>query len=358
MREYKQCTRCLMDTTTRTIHFDDNGVCNYCHSYANFELQKPWETIFHPNKIAYKINEMKLYGKSKKYDCILGISGGVDSSYLCHLLKIWNIRPLLVHFDNNWNTQLAEDNMEAMVKGTGFDFYRYKVDWAEFRELQRAYFKASVLDVEVLTDHGAIALLYREAKKHGIRYVIVGQNYTTEFVMPRDWNYVKWDLVNMHAICEHFSAVQIKSLPIYNILSVQKQFTYIEPLQYIRFNKNKSIQTLMHKYGWKPYPYKHYESLFTWFYQAYYLPVKFGIDKRKLHLSNLIWSHQMTREQALEQMKKPLHEGAEFKQMKNEVITKLGFSSEEWDIIMKTPPVPHMKFPNSRKQISNLLSKI
>lgn len=345
MAEYRQCRRCLMDTSTKFIEFDGDGICSYCHSYANFEAGDPHEHSFSPNVIAKQINEIKHIGRDRKYDCILGISGGVDSSYLCHLLKRWKLRPLLVHFDNNWNTQLAEDNIAAMVNGTGFDLYRYKVDWREYKALQRAYFRASVVDVEALTDHAAIAVLYREAEKNGIKHVIIGQNYSTEYAMPPDWNYPKYDLVNIRAICGRFSEVPMETFPSYDITYAKKNFVPVAPLQYVNFVKERSIGILEKEYGWKPYPYKHYESLFTWFYQAYYLPEKFGIDKRKVHLSNLIWSHQLTRDQALDEMKKPLV-SPENQYLIGEVVKKLGFNDNEWQDIMDAAPVSHETFPH------------
>lgn len=343
MAEYRQCSRCLMDTSTKHIWFDDDGICSYCHSYANFEAGKPHERLFSPKLLIKQINEIKHAGMDKKYDCILGVSGGVDSSYLCHLLKQWKLRPLLVHFDNNWNTRLAEDNIAAIVNGTGFDLCRHKVDWREFSALQRAYFRASVIDVEALTDHAAIAVLYREAEKNGIKHVIIGQNYTTEYKMPPDWNYPKYDLLNILAICKRFSEMPMKTFPAYDVASAKKKFVPVAPLQYVNFVKDRAIGILERNYGWKPYPYKHYESLFTWFYQAYYLPEKFGIDKRKAHLSNLIWSRQMTREQAIDEMKKPLVP-PERQHLIGEVVKKLGFNDKEWREIMAAPPVPHEAF--------------
>lgn len=349
MTEYRQCVRCLMDTTTKHISFDENGICGYCHDYAAFEARNPLETIYSQERLSAQLAEIKEEGKDKKYDCILGISGGVDSSYLCHFLKKMEMRPLLVHFDNHWNTQIAENNIAALVKGTGFDYYRYAVDWDEFREHQRAYFKSSVLDVEVLTDHAAFAVLFEQAKKHDIRHVMVGQNYTTEFAMPRDWNYSKSDLANIHAILAKYSAAPLRLMPTYDIAETKKYFVTVEPLQHVNFIKDKAIDTLKKLYGWQPYPYKHYESLITWFYQAYYLPQKYGIDKRKVHLSNLIWSRQISREKALEEIEKPLVP-KESKYLIAEVVRKLGFSPAEWKAVMTARPVPHEAFAHAPRR--------
>ena len=333
-----------MDTSA-PISFNQAGVCNYCLSYDNNEALIEKTQCYSSDKLHQKINSIKKQGKKSAYDCILGVSGGVDSSYLCHLLREWEIRPLLVHFDNGWNSELSIHNIQTLVEKTGFDLFTYVTDWEEFRELQKAYFRASVIDVEVLTDHAFMATLFRKANEFNVKTVVIGQNRTTEFAMPDGWNFTKWDLVNIKAICDRFSSVSIQKTPIYGAFSsYSKDINYFEPLQYVEYHKERCQQLLEREYGWRRYEGKHYESIFTKFYQAYYLPEKFGIDKRKVHLSNLIWSGQITREEALEEIAKSLYTPQELEVEKKFVLEKLGFSEREWDAIMHAPPVPHAAY--------------
>lgn len=354
---HRICTRCLVDDTA-PVTFDMHGVCSYCREYILYVKRIEEAGLYSRDALKKRLTEVRKLGEGCDYDCVLGISGGVDSSFLCHLMKTWGLRPLLVHFDNGWNTDISICNIQALVDKTGFDLYTYVVDWKEFRELQKAYFRASVIDVEVLTDHGLMATLYKEAKEFNIKTVVIGQNYTTEFIMPGSWNFYKWDLINIRAICEQFSSMPISSFPVYGALGLMgSEFNYFEPLQFIQFNKEKAIRLLEQQYGWRRYSGKHYESAFTKFYQAYYLPVKFGIDKRRIHLSNLIWSGQMTRKEALYELEKPLYGPHELEIEKNFVLKKLGMSQKEWDTIMATPPVPHQSYACAPPELANAISK-
>ncbi len=335
------CTRCVMDTSAREIKFDQHGICNFCHSYEHYLAKIKASDIYNPEKLKEKISIMKDAGKDKKYDCIIGLSGGLDSSYLCHVMYEFGVRPLLIHVDNGWNSNLAEYNIRCITEKTQFDFERVTVDFDMFKELQKAYFRASVCDVEVLTDHAMMAILYQKAEEHGLQYSIIGSNYATEFIMPANWNYDKKDIVNIKDIVEKNSNASIDNFPFYVVFETVKKFIQIDPLNYEHYSKSKAIDILQKAYGWKPYPYKHYESIFTCFYQAYYLPVKFGIDKRRAHFSDLIHSKQMSRRDAIYELSKPACSGAALQQMKHTVLNKLGISTEEWENIMQAEPVPH-----------------
>ncbi|MDL2266730.1 N-acetyl sugar amidotransferase [Desulfovibrio sp. OttesenSCG-928-G15] len=348
--EYKRCCRCIMDTTA-PIRFNDDGVCGYCQNYESNEARITAQGKYTSDKLTSCIADIKRNTSHAGYNCILGVSGGVDSSYICYLFKQWGIRPLLVHLNNHWNAQTGEHNIQALLDYTGFDLFNYTVDWEEFREMQKAYFKASVVDVEVLTDHALMALLYQKATELGIKTIVTGMNRATEFIIPRGWNYTKWDVDNIRDICSRYSSVTIKSFPTYDILKARGSFVAFDPLQYVPYHQKQAIEIMEKEFGWQKYTGKHYESVFTKFYQAYYLPTKFGIDKRLVHLSNLIWSGQITRQDALQEIKKPLYQAGELEAEKEYVLDKLGFSNQQWEEIMVMPPVPHTFFAHADAEL-------
>lgn len=357
MTTYQVCSRCVMDTSDLSISFDHNGVCNHCRRYDEFSATVLNSDRYSKEKLREIVNTIKRDGKGKEYDCVLGVSGGVDSSYLMYLAKQLALRPLVVHCDNGWNSELAISNIQKLIEHLEYDLVTYVIEWNEFRALQRAYMKASVIDVEVLTDHAMMATLYKCAEEFGVRYLLDGQNFATEFTMPEGWNYSKFDLVNIKAIVDAHSDMPIKSFPIYGLIGNTGQFTNVSLLNYIDYSKELAINTLSSKFGWQPYGYKHYESLFTKFYQGYILPVKFGIDKRRIHFSDLIRTDQMTRNQAVKELARPAYNTEELQADKEYVLKKLGFTEEEFDEIMKTPPVPHTAYPNSAMLIAAATDK-
>lgn len=367
---YRQCVRCIMDTSDPTISFDENGLCNHCRSFdqrivnellppslAQRKLRELAERVpsMAEQRLHALLDEIKRVGKGKPYDCVLGLSGGVDSSYLVVLAKKWGLRPLVTHLDNGWDSELAIKNVENLVKATGFDYYNYVVDWEEFRDLQVAYLRASVIDVEVVTDHAILALLYRTAQTRNIKFILMGTNMATELVLPRKgWNYQnKCDLVNLLAIHRRFGSKPLKTYPtlsMYERLYLQEisNIREVSPLDFVDYNKLEAIRVLEKEYGWRYYGGKHYESVFTKFYQGYILPTKFGVDKRRAHLSNLVAAGLIRREEALEEIKKPAYPPDELQEDYEYVIKKLGLSRDEFEAIMKQPPVPHEHFPVER----------
>ncbi len=340
----KICTNCVMDTSAKEIRFDSKGVCNFCYNYYFLEKNIQINDTYNPKKLHNAIETMKKLGQNHEYDCIIGLSGGLDSSYLCHILYKLNVRPLVIHVDNGWNSKTAEHNIQCIIDKTKFAYERIKCDVEEFIELQKAYFRASVCDVEVLTDHAMMALLYKKAEEYDLKYVIIGDNYATELTMPNGWNFNKSDFYNIKDIIEKNSTITIKNYPFYNTADIDNKFIRIAPLNYEKYIKNKATAILQKEYGWKAYPYKHYESIFTCFYQAYYLPVKFGFDKRRSHFSDLIHSNQMKRRDALIELTKPACSGAALEHLKSIVIKKLGFSKQEWEYIMQAKPVSHFDY--------------
>lgn len=350
MIHYQQCTKTVMDNIADpNITFDEQGVCNYYYDY--FEKEKKYVIKGKEGQAEFKqkIDKIKLDGKNKPYDCILGISGGVDSSYIAYLAKQNGLRPLVVHFDNGWNSELAVKNIENIVSILGFDLFTYVINWEEFRDLQLAYLKASVIDIEVITDHAIVATLYQLAAKHKINYFLSGYNIVTEAILPESWVFKKQDAENIIDIHKKYGTIPLKTFP---LLTMAKKRYYsmlmkvesVTLLNYINYNKKEVKETLMKELNWKDYGGKHYESVWTRFYQGYILPEKFKVDKRKAHLSTLICSGQLTKEEAIEELKQPIYDPNQLEEDKDFVLKKLGLSAIEFEQIMKIPPRPHTDF--------------
>ena len=347
MNNAVSCTRCLMDTTDPDLTIDENGICHHC---LNFDLAKNQYT-FTESQIEKNLEEIKakLHKGQKKsdYHCLIGLSGGTDSSYVAYLAYKLGLNPLTVHFDNGWNSEVAVSNIKKIVDGFGFDLMTYVINWDEFRDLQRAFIKASVIDIELLTDHAITAAMYKLARENKIYYVLGGDNFATEHGMPRTWVWRKHDFRNIKRIHKRFGQLKLKTFPHmskFKWLLLRKYGIineFIPLLNYINYEKGAAVRDLKAEIGWQDYGGKHYESVFTKFYQCYILPEKFGIDKRKVHLSALIRNGENTREEAIEALSQPLYSETELRQDKEYVIKKLGFTEAEFDRIMKEKPVPH-----------------
>ena len=361
MSSLRECTRCVMNESANDIHFDEFGQCNYCtdmlNKLANFQPSKP-ETL----KIKFEnfLSRVKKSGKDKRYDCIVGVSGGADSAYVLYLAKQYGLRPLAVHMDNGWNSELAVNNIENLVRKLGVDLYTYVINWQEYRALQQAFFDADVIDIELLYDNAMLAVNYQLAAKYGIHYILAGTNTTTEGMrMPTQWNWFKFDKKNIHAIA-HRSNVKIKSLPTLSVLGYAwyrfvRRIEWVDFLDYVDYYKPKCLQELQEKIGYRPYPYKHYESIFTRFYQGYLLPQKFGVDKRRLHLSTLICSGQMTREEA----KKLLGESPypDIDDLKSDIdyfLKKMNWSQMDLDNYLSRTRNPHSLYLSEAKLAAKL----
>ena len=346
--KHQVCTRLVMDTTDPEITFDEDGVCNYWHEYEVYRATLP-DAAERERRLLSLVAEIKAHGKGKKYDCLIGLSGGVDSSYLAYLAHKHGLRPLAMHFDNGWNSELAVSNIEKLVSTFGFDLETFVMDWEEFRDLQRAYFKASVVDLEIPTDHMIFGALHKTAARHNIKYLLSGGNQATEWLLPRAWYYKKFDLVNVKGIHKAFGERPMKMLP---ALGVWEQAYYhfvkgirsVYLLDLIDYNKPRAKQFLIEELGWRDYGGKHHESIFTRFYQGYILPRKFDIDKRKAHLSSMILSGQATREEALAELQQPTYDERLQQQDKDYVAKKLGFTPEEFEGLLTQPNRRHEEF--------------
>lgn len=346
--KFRVCVRTVMDTTDPDIRFDADGICHYWHAFNSFRESLP-SAEARNQMLAERVERIKQAGRGKDYDCILGLSGGVDSSWLAKLAYDFGLRPLVVHFDNGWNTELAVANIESIVRRLGFDLETWVMDWAEFRDLQRAYLMASVLDLEVPTDHMILGALYRTAARHGIRTILSGTNYATEWLLPKAWNYRKSDLINLKSIHARFGERPLKTLP---SLGVWQQSWYAKRygirtealLDLTDYKPSEARLKLEAEFGWRSYGDKHHESVFTRFYQGYILPKKFGIDKRKAHLSNLILTGEIDRDEALRALQLPHYDEDEQMRDKAYVSKKLGFSPGEFEEILRQPNRTHEEF--------------
>jgi N-acetyl sugar amidotransferase len=350
-----ECTRCLLSTKdVKNITFNSVGLCNYCEQYDHF--MKSLGTINQKKAwLDEKISEIKKRGSGKDHDCILGVSGGVDSTYLAYWCKQQNLKPLVVHFDNGWNSEQATSNIQNICTVLNLQLYTIVVDWEEFKDLQLAYLRAGVIDIEALTDHAIYATILKIAKKNKIKYALSGFNDSTEGIMPRGWAFDKRDWNNIKDIYKKFgSGKKLKTYPHVNFYTKLYYYWFlkietIKVLNYIDYNKDEAQQIIKEKLNWKELGGKHFESLFTKFYQVYILPKKFHIDKRLAHLSNLICSKQITKEQALKEYALPLYDESKMLQEKEYVIKKFGLTSREFELIMAEEPRKHKSFKTETK---------
>jgi N-acetyl sugar amidotransferase len=343
-----------MDDSDPDIRFDENGVCNHYH-HALLRL----ETEYFPGPegrakfeaIAARIREE---GAGKPYDCVLGLSGGADSSFVAVRAREHGLRPLAVHLDNGWNTETAVSNIEAILRGIDLDLYTHVIEWQEFRDVQRALFRASMANVEVATDHAIFALLYKVAAKFDVRYILTGSNVETETIMPDSWGYDARDARHIVAIKRRFGdpAVKLRTFPLltpeaFLWHTFVRRAKLLPILNYGSYSKKEAVARMAAEFGYKPYARKHGESRFTRFFQEYYLVEKFGFDKRKAHFSSLIAAGQMTREEAFALLNQPMYRGEERQIDIDYVTKKLGFSQSEWDEIMQAPPGSYADYPNN-----------
>lgn len=333
----KICTSCLMDDTVKGITFDNNGVCTFCHIHNELENQYPLNEKTN-NILNNIINRIKEDGKNKKYDCVLGVSGGRDSTYTLYKAVELGLRPLAVHFDNGWNTEHAVNNIKNVCKKLNVDLHTHVADWEEFKDLQKAFLKASVPDAEVPTDWVIFSVLFKEAAREGVKYIIHGHSFRTEGTTPLTWTYMDGKYVN--DIQQRFGTLKIKSFPImsmtdYIYYSFFKKIKQIRLLYYLPYNEQEILQKLTEEVGWFNYGGKHHESKYTGFFQSYILTRKFNIDKRKLHYSALVRSGQISREDAFKIIKEdPYKEGIE---TLDYCLKKLDYSHEEFEQIMNSP---------------------
>ena len=364
-RDYQICTNCVMDTSDSKIQFDDNGVCDHCRSFE--EHVKPnWHTDERGkaelDRIVAKIKED---GKNRDFDCIMGMSGGADSSYMLHVaVKDFGLRPLVFHVDGGWNSQIAVNNIEVLIDGLGLDLYTEVIDWEEMKDFQLAFFKSGVPHIDLPQDHAFIAVLYNFADKHRIKYILNGGNYATECVRnPLEFFYYGTDMPQIRDIQRRFCARPMPNYPFSSILRHKVYLRYIrriqviKPLNYFPYHKAKAMQLLEDTYGWQPYPQKHFESRFTKFFEGYWLPNKFGFDTRRVQFSSFILSGQMTRDEALEKLQHPAIPEDEARADFEYVAKKLGITVDELQGYMDAPNKSYKDYKN-QEWMFNLGAKV
>lgn len=358
---YRICARCIMDVSDPEITFDEQGYCNHCRRAVGLTLNKLptyTEGEYRLDRIVARIKEA---GRGRSYDCIVGVSGGADSTYAAYTVRKQGLRALAVHFDNGWNSELAVQNIEQTLNRLEIPLHTHVVDWEEFRDLQLAFLRASVPDAELPTDHAIGALLHHTAARFGVRYIISGTNISTESILPLSWTYYVSDWKYIRGIHERFGSRPLKTYPsssliryIWHILG--RRIRTVSLLNSIQYDRAPAIEVLERELGWRNYGGKHHESIYTRFFQAYILPRKFNIDKRRAHYSSLIMSGQMTREEALAAVEQPIADPRLVAEDRVYVVKKLNISDDEFESIMRAPVRSYRDYPNDSRRYAQMRS--
>jgi N-acetyl sugar amidotransferase len=364
-RPYQACTRCIMDTTAdKSIRFDAQGLCHHCQRYDALLDSRVVRGAEGRRALATLVERIKRDGRGREYDCIIGVSGGVDSTYVAYLVKQHGLRALAVHLDNGWNSELAVKNIERVLTKLGIDLYTHVLDWEEFRDLQISFLKASTPDGEIPTDHAIVALLWREAARRGIRYIVSGMNFATESIGVPDWSSGHSDWRYIQDVHGRFGTSRLRSFPHFTLLylllyvNLVRRVRTVSILNYVDYNKEETMAFLQKDLGWEYYGGKHHESIYTRFYQGYVLPKKFGVDKRYGHLSDLIKAGQLTRAQALEEIKQPPYPKEVQEQDVLYACKKFGFTPRQFDDIMKAEVKSFRDYRNSFNRIEFMRNSV
>jgi N-acetyl sugar amidotransferase len=342
-----------MDTTLQNIQFDPGGICSVCRQYEERIKQELHYDEAGREKLSSVIRKIKEGGSGREYDCLIGVSGGVDSTYVAHLVKAqYGLRPLAVHLDNGWDAELAVANIEQVIKRLGIDLYTLVLDWEEFKDLQVSFLKSSIAHIEIPTDHAIWATLVRTAAAKRIRYIIAGTNIVTEGTAVPAWMYESKDSRLIKGIHKQFGRVKLRSYPHLSIADFAYYLMFlgirwIPILNYVPYSKNDAKRLLCEELGWRDYGGKHYESRFTVFEHGYWLPQKFNIDMRRAYFSAQIMSNQMTRDQALAELKSPPAPSEQMGEDFEFVMKKLSLTGREFEDIMKAPPKTYADYPNN-----------
>ena len=351
-KDYQTCTQCIMDTSDSAISFDAEGVCNHCHAYKERAQQELFSKEVREEKLKALVSEIKRASLNNEYDCIIGVSGGVDSTMVAYMVKELGLRALAVHVDNGWNSELAVSNIELSLKKLDIDLYTIVLDWEEFRDLQLSFLHSSVANIEIPTDHALSSLLFRTASEKGVKYIISGGNVVSEAIMPTSWMHDSRDLGLIKSIHKRLGTMPLKTYPScslarYFYYVVVRGIKYVPILNYVDYNKNEAKALIQRELGWRDYGGKHYESVFTRFFQGYILPTRFNMDKRRPHLSSLICSGQMTRAEALQELEKPPYPEKLFREDYDLFIKKMRLTAAKFEEIMKMPAKPYDAYSNA-----------
>lgn len=356
MSEYQICKKTVMDTSDPGIVFDENGISDHYHDFHN-HVKPYWHTDERGKKqLNHLIDKIKKDGKNRDFDSILGISGGVDSSYMLHMaVKEFGLRPLVFHVDGGWNSEIAVHNINALIDKLNVDLFTEVINWEEMKDFQLAFFKSGMPHIDIPQDHAFIATLYQFAEKHKIKYILNGGNFSTECVQyPIKWYYYGTDMIHIKDIIRQFGTVKMNSYPFSSIIKHKIYLKYIKgvnvvkPLNYVPFVKDEALTLLENEYGWKKYPQKHFESRFTKFYESYWLPERFGFDPRRVQFSSLILTNQMTRDEALVELEKLPYDPDQIDNEFNYIATKLGIKSDQLREYFKMPKNYYWDYKNQQ----------
>ena len=349
-----------MDTTDPAIVFDERGFCNHCTRVEKEFIGKTWQPDAE-DKLMARVAEIKEAGKDKKYDCLIGLSGGVDSSFLAHLVvREWGLRPLAVHVDAGWNSEIAVHNIEALVRGLDIDLYTEVIDWENVQDLQRAYMLSGVENQDVPQDHVFFSVLNRLVIKYDLKYFLTGGNASTESILPSSWGYDATDSINLLDIHRRFGKRKLDKYPHLSLWKRHIYYRFIAKYESVRlldlypYFREPAIKVIEDLYGWKNYGDKHHESRWTRWFQAHYLPYKFGIDKRRAHIASMVMSTELTRDEALEAIKRPLYDPTQLLIDIEYIKKKLGFSNDEYLSIMNAEPKMYSEYKNAAAILERL----
>jgi N-acetyl sugar amidotransferase len=346
-----------MDSSDNDIFFDSEGICNHCKDFEKIISSPKLDKKIASKQLKLLIEKVKIKGENKKYDCLVGISGGVDSCYTAYLCKKWGLKPLLIHMDNGWNSEIAVKNVKKIVDKLKLDYVSYVLDWEEFREIQLAFLKSSIVDLEIPTDIAIAASLYKTAGKYGIKYIISGGNYSGEGILPLSWGYhvLKDEKLYRH-IVKTYSTQKIKKTPIVGLkgeiyYKFIKKIKYVYPLNFTNYDKDNAREFLKKEFKWEDYGGKHHESKITGFWQSYVMPTKYNMDYRRATFSSQIVSGQISREKALKELKKLPYEIEKIEIDKKYISKKYNISEIEFEKLLKNSPKTYKDFPNSKSRI-------
>lgn len=356
-KAYQQCSRCVMDTSDPGIIFNEKGHCNHCEEFLKRRIRYKYQGAASDRELEVLVKKIKKAGKGKKYDCIIGLSGGVDSCYAAYIAKQKGLRLLAVHLDNGWNSEEAVSNIKNIAKKLGIDYESYVLDWEEFKDLQLSFLKASVPESETPTDIAIYASWHYFSSKYGIKYILSGGNFATEGILPKHWHYNARDLKYLNHIQKRFGTIKLKKFITFGFLKetyykVVKRTKIIYLLNYVPYVKDDAMDFLKKELDWKYYGGKHYESKYTGFIQSYYLYEKFGIDYRKATLSSQICTKDISREEALQELEKKPYDIDQINEEKKFIAKKLGVTLPEFDEIIKSTPKWYSDYPNDEKKLS------
>lgn len=360
-KPYQQCSRCVMDTSDPEITFDDLGHCNHCTQFLNNTSKRSYQGDKSEKQLRLIVEKIKKDGKGKEYDCVLGISGGIDSCYTAYVLKNLGIRTLLVHMDNGWNAKEAVNNIKHVANKLGFDYKSYVLDWEEFRDLQLAFLKASVVEAETPTDIAILGALHRTAAEFNVKYIISGGNFATEGILPHLWHYNAKDTTFLNAIQKQFGTKKLRKFPSFGALDeiyykFFKGIKMVYLLNYVPFQKKEAMTILEKELSWTYYGGKHYESMFTGFIQSYYLVKKFDLDYRKATLSTQICTGEVSRDEALKQLQSPPYNMEKVVKEIEYISKKLNITTEELNEIINLQGKTYRDYPNNEKMLNLLYS--